>query len=118
MGCDNTETAKLYRSSKTSLNLYRREAGVGSDAQGWALGPREVELAASECFFLRDPRGESDELFPMLPTFSEPGEIRPLLDYYLTHPMERIEAATKARAAIADRTFANNAAWLLEKLGD
>ena len=113
---DNTETAALYRSAKTSLNLYRREATEGSHADGWAMGPRELELAACGTFFVRDPRPESDELFPMLPTFSEPAEVRPLLDWALSHPDEREEAALKARAAIADRTFSNNAKWLLEYL--
>ncbi len=121
----NDETAELYRSTKTSLNLYRREAGFhGNDPtgpateQGWACGPREIELAACGTWFCRDARPESDELFPMLPTFTEPGEVRPLLDWALTHPEEREEAALKAQAAIADRTFQANAAWFLQQLGD
>lgn len=114
----NDETADLYRSTRSSLNLYRREIQDGGTAAGWAMGPREVELAACGTFFLRDPRPESDELFPMLPTFSEPGEVRPLLDWWLTHDLEREEVVLKARAAIADRTFAANAAWFLENIGD
>lgn len=121
--CDNAEAAELYRSAKTSLNLYRREAGHGGNtptgpatADGWAMGPREVELAACGTWFARDPRPESDELFPMLPTFSEPAEIRPLLDWALTHEDLREEAAAKANAAIADRTFEANARWLLTQL--
>src|SRR6185369_3003862 len=46
---DNTEAVALYRAAKSSLNLYRKE---GESSAGWALGPREVELAATGVFFL------------------------------------------------------------------
>lgn len=115
---DNTETADVYRSTKTSLNLYRREASAAGMEAGWAMGPREVELAACGTFFLRDPRPESDDVFPFLPTFTDPGEVRPLLDWALAHDAERETAALKARAAIADRTFQAHAAWLARQLGD
>jgi len=113
---DNAEAADLYRSTTSSLNFYRREANEDSHADGWACGPREIELAACGAWFMRDSRPESDELFPMLPTFTEPGEIRPLIDWAKAHPIEREEAALKANAAIADRTFAANAAWLLNEI--
>jgi spore maturation protein CgeB len=113
---DNLQTADIYRGTRASLNLYRREASRASTAEGWSMGPREVELAACGTFFLRDPRPESDELFPMLPTFSEPAEIRPLLDWWFVHDTEREEAAAKARAAVSDRTFRANAEWFLNHL--
>jgi hypothetical protein len=50
----------------------------------------------------------------MLPTFSEPGEVRPLLDWWLTHDEQRADTAAAARAAVADRTFTANARRLLE----
>lgn len=118
---DNTETADLYRSTRTSLNLYRREVGHNGDsyigpatADGWAMGPREVELAACQTFFLRDPRPEGDELFPMLPTFTEPDEVRPLLDWWLAHDASRELVAAQARESIINRTFVANARWLLQ----
>jgi spore maturation protein CgeB len=105
--------------------LYRREIGHGNaggagpdTAAGWSCGPREIELAACGAWFARDPRPESDELFPMLPTFTDPREVRPLLDWALANPDARQEAALKARAAIDNRTFQAHAAWLLEQLGD
>lgn len=115
---DNEETAEVYRSTRASLNLYRREASTDELSIGWAMGPREVELAACGTFFLRDPRPEGDELFPMLPTFSEPAEIRPLLDWWLSHDIEREDATCQARTAIAGRTFRANAEWLARQLGD
>lgn len=110
--CDNAEAADLYRGARVSANLYRNE-GETTDA-GWAAGPREIELAACGTFFLRDPRPESDQLFPMLPTFDGPADFGEKLRWYLAHPSERIDAAHKASGAIAARTFANNAKRLLE----
>jgi spore maturation protein CgeB len=117
---DNWETADVYRSTKASLNLYRKEHSEEGHADGWAMGPREVELAACETFFIREERGEGDALFPMLPIVSEPADFAEQLRWWLTHETERVTAAKAARAAIADRTFSNTAARLLrvvEKAG-
>lgn len=112
--CPNNEAAVLYASTKVSANLYRKEATESAD--GWAMGPREVELAALGTFFLREPRGESDDLLHMLPTFDSPGDFSEKLRWWLAHETTRTEAARLARLAIADRTFANNAARLLKLL--
>lgn len=109
--CPNDQTAVLYASTKVSANLYRKEATESSD--GWAMGPREVELAAIGTFFLREPRGESDELLHMLPTFDSPGDFSEKLRWWLAHDTTRKEAARLARLAVADRTFASHAARLL-----
>lgn len=111
---DNADTASLYRSTKVSLNLYRKEHSEGAHADGWAMGPREVELAACGTFFFRDPRGEGDELFPHLPTVSTPEAFSSELRWWLDHDDERRAAADTARAAVADRTFHNSARRLLK----
>lgn len=103
----------MYRSAKVGINLYRREQEIPGEAVGWAVGPREVEMAACGSFFLRDPRPEGDALFPSLPTFTSPGEASELLRWWLNHPDERADAAAKAREAILDRTFDQAAARLL-----
>lgn len=113
---DNTETAALYRRSRTGINFYRREAEDGRTGDGWACGPREIELAASGLWFARDPRPESDELFPMLPAFTSPAEASDQIRWALTHPAKRADAARKACAAIQDRTFENAAKRLLSLL--
>jgi spore maturation protein CgeB len=120
---DNDDTVRLYQQSRVSANLYRASRGFahaeanGRDlADGWAVGPREIELAASGTFFLREPRGEGDLLFPMLPTFTDPGEFGSLLRWALAHDDECADAAARARAAIADRTFVNHARRLLALL--
>jgi spore maturation protein CgeB len=110
---DNADAARLYRSAKVTANLYRKETSEGGQAHGWAMGPREVELAACGSFFMREPRGEGDDLFPMLPTFTTPAEFESQLRWWLAHPEERKAAAFAARAAIADRTFTDTAARLL-----
>jgi hypothetical protein len=113
-GCiDNTDTAAIYRQARTGLNLYRREAEDAHLGEGWACGPREIEQAACGLWFARDPRPESDELFPMLPAFTGPGEAGEQVRWALAHPDDAAEAAAKARAAVADRTFENHARKLL-----
>jgi spore maturation protein CgeB len=113
---DNEETAAIYRSSRAGINFYRREAEDAHRGEGWAMGPREVEMAASGLFFLRDPRPEGDEVFPMLPTFAGPEDASEQLRWWLAHDREREKAAAAARAAVADRTFEANAKRLLQLL--
>lgn len=113
--CPNDVTVDLYASTKASANLYRQEASHNAD--GWAMGPREVELAATGTFFLRESRGESDLVLPMLPTFSDADDFSSQLRWWLAHDDARIEAAQAAREAVADRTFTSNAAQMLTRLG-
>jgi spore maturation protein CgeB len=112
---DNEQAAQVYRASKVGLNLYRKE-GMANYEAGWSLGPREVEMAACGLFFLRDPRGESDAVFPMLPTFASPEDAAEQIQYWAAHEAERHVAALEARAAIRGRTFDANVASLLNIL--
>lgn len=114
----NEDTAEIYRQSRTSLNLYRRESEDTHEGEGWAMGPREVELAATGTWFTRDPRPESDELFPMLPSYTGPDEASDQIRWALAHPAEREKAAGLAREAVAGRTFDANAKRLLQLLDD
>lgn len=111
----NEQTVDVYRSTKASANIYRREGDV-TGVQGWAMGPREVELAATGTFFLRDPRAEGDEVLPMLPTFDGPGDFSDKLQWWLQHDTERERVTEQAREAIAQRTFVENAKMLLRHL--
>jgi spore maturation protein CgeB len=111
---DNTETAVLYRSARAGMNLYRKEASATS--VGWAMGPREVEMAASGLFFLREPRGEGDDLFPFLPTFGSPAEFGDLLRWWLANDDARNKAAVCAAEAVEDRTFTNAARRFLQHI--
>ena len=115
----NEETVRVYQSSRAGINFYRREGAADGEApmlQGVAMGPREIEMAASGCWFLRDPRPEGDALLPMLPTFGSPQEAASKLRWWLARDSQREDAARAARAAISDRTFSNNARMLLRLL--
>lgn len=113
---DNTQAVEVYRSTQVGLNLYRREAEAEHLAAGWAMGPREVEMAATGLFFLRDPRPEGDEILSMLPTFTTPEDAAEQVRWWLSKPDSRREVAGKAREAIADRTFTKQAERVLRLL--
>lgn len=114
---NNRDTADLYRHTNCSVNLYRTEHNAGGSDVGWAMGPREVELAACGTFFARDPRPESDETFPMLPTITDPSELSDVIRWAKDHPAERRAAADAAREAVADRDCTSMAGHLLRHLG-
>lgn len=113
---DNDQTAAIYRHSRCGINFYRRESEQDHAGEGWAIGPREVELAACGTWFTRDARAEGDGVFPMLPAFTCPAEASEQIRWALAHPDEREAAAAKARAAIEDRTFTSNAKALLRMI--
>jgi spore maturation protein CgeB len=113
---ENEEAVSLYTSSKCSANLYRRESLRPELSAGWAIGPREVELAACGVPFLREARGEGDELFPMLPTFTSPQEFEDLLRFWLRNDEERELAAKKAMQAVSERTFEKTTRRVLDAL--
>jgi hypothetical protein len=118
-GCvANSDTAELYRNATMSLNLYRRESEDAHAGEGWAMGPREIEMAACGLPFLRDPRPESDQVLPMLPAFASPEDASEQLTWWLDerNTRHRDRAASLAREAVADRTFVNNAKRVLRAL--
>jgi spore maturation protein CgeB len=110
---DNWDTADVYRSTKASLNLYRKEHSEDAHAEGWAMGPREVELAACETFFFREGRPESDASFSFLPHVVDPEDFGEQLRYWLPRDDERQDLARRARSVIQDWTFEKTAARLL-----
>lgn len=116
---DNDVTAEVYRGSLASFNVYRAETNgqLSDSADGWAMGPREVEMARCGLWFARQSRPESDEVFPMLPTFSDPQELGDQLRWAIANPEARMMAVERAFAAVEDRTFPNNARALLQALG-
>ena len=113
---DNHETAAIYRRARTGINVYRQESEDTHAGEGYACGPREIEQAACGLWFTRDPRPESDELFPMLPAFTGPEEASELIRWALAHPAQRDRAAGQAWAAVQDRTFTAHARKLLRLL--
>lgn len=116
---DNDVTAEVYRGSLASFNIYRTETNgqLSDTADGWAMGPREVEMARCGLWFARQSRPESDEVFPMLPTFSNPHELGEQLRWAIANPDRRMMAVERAWAAVEDRTFPNNVRQLLQAIG-
>jgi hypothetical protein len=116
---DNDQVVQVYNSARCGINFYRREVErtdkYGTE-EGWAIGPREIEMAASGLFFLRDSRPESDQVLGMLPAFDSAEHASDLLRFYLKRPYDRHELSAQARAAVADRTFEANAKRLLALL--
>lgn len=113
---DNDHVAATYRRSKLGINFYRQESEKIHHGEGWAIGPREVEMAACELPWLRDRRGESDELFDFMPTFTSPEEAFDLMRWHLSHPDQSRHLGVKAREAIENRTFDNHAKMLMEEM--
>lgn len=111
--CPNDEAAKLYSGTKLGLNIYRREAQRPELSAGWAMGPREVELAAIGVPFITEPRGENRERFPYLPTFDDPVDLSEKLRWWLGHDIERQALGRRLQAAVADQTFDEHARRLL-----
>lgn len=109
----NVDAVDLYRSTKVGLNIYRREIGPGGNADGIAVGPREVELAACGTFFLRDQRVEGDLLFDMLPVFLDAEELGEMAHWWVANDDARAKTAAMAREAIAEWTFDASVARLL-----
>lgn len=109
---DNADAVDLYRSSRASFNIYRKEHTY--DWDGWAMSPREVELAATGTFFVREPRPEGDEVLHVLPTFTEPEELERKLRWWLDRDTARERVANQAARAVADRTFQASTARLLK----
>ncbi|MBX7159355.1 MAG: glycosyltransferase [Acidimicrobiia bacterium] len=113
---DNTEVPGLYHQARIGLNMYRRETEDGATADGWAMGPREVEMAACGLFYLTEPRGENRERLPMLPTFESPEDAAEQAAWWTAHDKQRRAVALDARAAIADWTFERRAVQVLTLL--
>lgn len=112
---ENSDTADLYRRSAAGFNCYRQEhqEGKHDHAAGVACGPREIEMAACGLPFVRDARPESDELFPFLPTYESAEQLGDQLRWLVSDKDRAAVLGGRARAAVARRTFAHNAASFL-----
>jgi spore maturation protein CgeB len=113
---DNRETVLWYQSTAASLNLYRREAERPELSAGYAMGPREIELAACGTFYVTEPRGENVERFPFIPKIESPQEAEEVLRWYLAHDDERALIARLAREAVQGWTFEARTAEVLRTL--
>lgn len=111
---DNVDVPPLYWQSKVGLNIYRRESERADLADGWAMGPREIEMAACGLFHITEERGENRRVLPMLPTFTSPEDAAEQIRWWARHPALRDRVAEQARSAIGAWTFRNRAAQVLQ----
>jgi spore maturation protein CgeB len=114
---ENAFAAALYRRAKIGLNLYRSSIGFGKEAPrvGYAesLNPRAYELAATGCFTVSDYRPEVTDTFgSLVPTFSQPDEVRPLLDRWLADDAGRAAVKQQLPGAVAGHTWHERAAQI------
>lgn len=120
-GVDNTTTAGMYRQSRLGLSLYRRETqdGIVSHSQGWAMSPRDVEMAACGLPFLRERRGEADGVLGFLPVLDDdPGGIAGQIRWWLAHDDMLVELGQRAAAAVSDRTFSRTVRPAISMIDD
>jgi hypothetical protein len=75
-------------------------------------------MAACGLPFLRDPRPETDQVFPFLPSYSSPEEAAEKLKWLLADENRRADLGLQAREAIKHRTFLNNAKQMMRLLTD
>jgi spore maturation protein CgeB len=113
MSLDNADAADIYRQSRAGINIYRLEGEEGY-LDGWAMGPREVEMAACGLPYLRDPRGENEETLPFLPSYASPEEASEQLQWLLSDEARREDLGRRAAEAVEDRTFLENAKFFSE----
>ena len=117
----NELTAALYRRAKIGLNLHRTSVlpfrKTEHISSGESMNPRCYELAACGSFFITDERAEVRETFgDAVPTFRTPDELEAQIRYWLAHDAERQERAALLPGLVADCTFDNRIAGMLDIL--
>ena len=111
------DSVKVFNASQINLNLHSSAFHDGVNPDGDYVNPRTFEVAACGAFQLVDHRSLLPELFRLEPTnggpddrelatFRHEGEIKGLIEYYLSHSEERdrIAAASRKRV-LAEHTY-------------
>ena len=90
---DNKELHKYYSSAKIVLNDTREDM-----KRFGFISNRVFDVTASGGFLISDYVEEIEHFYgDSIPMFKNKEELKDLLDYYLSHPEERIKKANKAR---------------------
>lgn len=111
---DNGLAAALYRRAKIGLNLYRRSELYSRTpimtTTAESMNPRAIELAACGAFTIADRRREAVEVFgDLVPTFSDPSELQPLIVQWLADGAGRAEIMARLPDRVRRWTFAQRA---------
>ncbi len=112
------DSVRIFNATEVNLNLHSSTWVDGVDPVGDFVNPRTFELAAAGAFQLVDARALLPPLFSAgteLATFTDAGELRPLLRHWLAHPEERAVLAAAARTrCLAQHTYRHRMESLLE----
>lgn len=90
------DIVKIFNASKININLHSSAVHSGVDTFGDFINPRTFEIAACRAFQIVDMRQTLSEFFDIgkeIETFKSLNELRKKIDYYLSHPEERVEIA-------------------------
>ncbi len=111
------EYMKVFNATDININLHSSHERDGVDPFGDFLNPRTFELAAAGVFQLVDKRSLLAEAFEEgaeMVTFSNVRDLREKIDYYLSHPDERIAIAQRAQArALREHTYGHRVQKML-----
>ncbi|NOY65007.1 MAG: glycosyltransferase [Nitrospirae bacterium] len=103
------DIVKIFNASKININLHSSAVHSGVDPFGDFINPRTFEIAASRAFQLVDTRESLSEFFDIgkeIETFKSLNELRKKIDYYLSHPEERVEIAEAGyRRVLKEHTY-------------
>ncbi|MDY6852267.1 MAG: glycosyltransferase, partial [Thermodesulfobacteriota bacterium] len=112
------ETALIYNASQINLNLHSSVFTTAVDLEGGFINPRTFEVASCGAFQIVDQRHPLARHFDLdreLATFTNLGELRQGIDFYLDRPELRKEMAAKARARVlAEHTYRHRMETLLD----
>lgn len=115
---DAAQFARIVAGSKINLNLHSSATHEGVDPKCDAINPRVFEIAACGGFQLCDPCTGLDALFDFdteLPVYRDLNELRQKIDYFLAHPDQRTQIATRARERVLrDHTYEKRAQQMLD----
>lgn len=98
---DNQRLNELYASSLINLNDHHDDM----NREGF-LNPRLFDVLASGGFCISDKNSGIDEIFgDAIPQYESPQHLRELIDYYISHPDERLKLMEKGREIALSYTW-------------
>ena len=125
---DNEEEVPLYyTNSKISLNIYRTAKWPGENVLhidpgvAYSVSPRCYEIMGCGGFLLTDSRPELLELFEDgkdMVIFDGAEDLGDKIRYYMNRPRQRAKIAASGLRAVAEHTYVNRAAEILENIDD